>query len=139
MAGPLGMVRLHDTRDWAQRQGECHDLHAHRARFLKDAWWQMPCRLDLARPPRFVPEARLRDRFLIWVEATWTTQQIPWAILFFAVRIAVAGIAGTFAAVFAFVTHAFSRVACHMTSFGCPAGAGAPRSGSGRWCWEVCS
>lgn len=31
MAGPLGMVRLHDIRDWAQRQLTCHDLHAHRA------------------------------------------------------------------------------------------------------------
>ena len=25
MAGPLGLVRLHDTRDWAQRQAACHD------------------------------------------------------------------------------------------------------------------
>ena len=38
MAGPLGMVRLHDTRDWAQRQAACHDLHAHRAGLLRDAW-----------------------------------------------------------------------------------------------------
>ena len=28
MAGPLGMVRLHDMRDWAQRQAQCHDFHA---------------------------------------------------------------------------------------------------------------
>ena len=41
MAGPLGMVRLHDTRDWAQRQTACHDLHAHRATMPHDAWWQM--------------------------------------------------------------------------------------------------
>lgn len=38
MAGPLGMVRLHDMRDWAQRQAACHDLYAHRAPVLKDAW-----------------------------------------------------------------------------------------------------
>ncbi len=37
MAGPLGMIRMHDTRDWAQRQAECHNLHAHRARLLRDA------------------------------------------------------------------------------------------------------
>ncbi|MFC7662331.1 hypothetical protein ACFQWF_04895 [Methylorubrum suomiense] len=30
MAGPVGMVRLHDMRDWAQRQPACHDLHANR-------------------------------------------------------------------------------------------------------------
>lgn len=82
MAGPLGMVRLHDTRDWAQRQAACHPLHAHRAPFLTDAWWQMHCRLDLARPPRFIPEARLDAPFLRGLEATWMAQQIPWALLF---------------------------------------------------------
>ena len=82
MAGPLGMVRLHDMRDWAQRQGACHDLHAHRASPLRDAWWQMHCRLVLARPPRFVPEPALDDRFLRWLEATWMLQQAPWAVLF---------------------------------------------------------
>jgi stearoyl-CoA desaturase (delta-9 desaturase) len=84
MAGPLGMVRLHDMRDWAQRQTACHDLHAHRATILHDAWWQMHCRLVLDRPPTFVPEATLaRDRFLHWLEVTWMLQQLPWAIVFF--------------------------------------------------------
>jgi len=86
MAGPLGMVRLHDMRDWAQRQTACHDLHAHRAPMWKDAWWQMHCRLDLAHPPSFVPEPALRDsRFLRFVEATWMLQQLPLAVLFFSV------------------------------------------------------
>lgn len=82
MAGPLGMVRLHDTRDWAQRQSECHDLHAHRAPMWRDAWWQMHCRLVLAHPPRFAPERRLDDPFLRWLEASWMFQQLPWALLF---------------------------------------------------------
>jgi stearoyl-CoA desaturase (delta-9 desaturase) len=86
MAGPLGMVRLHDMRDWAQRQATCHDLHAHRTGLLHDAWWQMHCRLVLASPPAFVPEGRLRDdRFLDWLESTWMLQQLPWALLFFAI------------------------------------------------------
>ena len=83
MAGPLGMVRLHDMRDWAQRQVACHDLHAHRASLLRDAWWQMHCRLELAHPPRFVPEARLRtDPLLALLERSWMAQQLPWALLF---------------------------------------------------------
>lgn len=83
MAGPLGMVRLHDMRDWAQRQDACHPLHAHRAPLWLDAWWQMHCRLDLARPPRFMPEPALRDdRFLHWLERSWMLQQLPWAVLF---------------------------------------------------------
>lgn len=84
MAGPLGMVRLHDTRDWAQRQTACHAFHAHRASLARDAWWQMHCRLDLTHPPRFRPEARLtQNAFLRWLERGWMLQQVPWALLFF--------------------------------------------------------
>ena len=25
LAGPIGMIKTHDMRDWAQRQHECHD------------------------------------------------------------------------------------------------------------------
>ena len=84
MAGPIGMVRLHDMRDWAQRQRACHGLHAHRASLWRDAWWQMHCRLVLAHPPRFAPEPRLvHDRFLHALEATWMLQQLPVAALLF--------------------------------------------------------
>ncbi len=84
MAGPLGMVRLHDTRHWAQRQAACHDYHAHRTSMVRDAWWQMHCRLALAAPPRFVPEPELAgDPVLRWIEQTWMLQQLPWAVLLF--------------------------------------------------------
>jgi len=85
MAGPTGMVRLHDMRDWAQRQAACHDLHANRLPLLRDALMQMHMRLVLAHPPRFVPEPRLaRDRFYRWLDATWMLQQLPCAVLFYA-------------------------------------------------------
>jgi stearoyl-CoA desaturase (delta-9 desaturase) len=85
MAGPIGMVRLHDFRDWAQRQPACHDYSCHRAGFWRDAWWQMHCRLVLAHPPAFRPEPRLaNDRFYALVERAWMLQQLPWAALFFA-------------------------------------------------------
>lgn len=85
MAGPIGMVRLHDTRDWAQRQATCHGLHAHRASLLRDAWWQMHARLVLTHPPRFVMEEQLAsDRFYRGLQATWMLQQLPWAVLFYA-------------------------------------------------------
>ena len=52
MAGPFGMIHAHDIRDWAQRQRDCHPLHAHRRSFLVDAWWQMHCAVKLQlRPP----------------------------------------------------------------------------------------
>ena len=85
MAGPTGMVRLHDMRDWAQRQAACHDLHANRLPLLRDALMQMHMRLVLAHPPRFVPEPRLAtDRFYRWLDATWMLQQAPCAVLFYA-------------------------------------------------------
>lgn len=85
MAGPTGMVRLHDMRDWAQRQPACHDFHANRMPLLRDAMMQMHMRLVLAHPPAFVVEPRLaRDRFYRFLDATWMAQQIPWAVLLFA-------------------------------------------------------
>jgi fatty-acid desaturase len=86
MAGPIGMVRQHDMRDWAQRQPACHDYFCHRRRFWHDAWWQLHCELVLQRPPRFCPEGALaHDPFYRVVERTWMWQQLPWAVLFFAV------------------------------------------------------
>ncbi len=85
MAGPLGMVRIHDHRDWAQRQAQCHDYFCHRRSFWHDAWWQLHCELELAQPPAFGLEPRLaNDRFYAFVERTWVLQQLPWALLFYA-------------------------------------------------------
>lgn len=84
MAGPLGMIYAHDIRDWAQRQPQCHDLHAHRRAFFHDAWWQMHCAVALDHAPRFAVEPRIaNDRFYRFLERYWMAQQIPWAILFY--------------------------------------------------------
>jgi len=84
MSGPIWIVRTHDLRDWAQRQPHCHDYLAHRRAMLIDAWWQLHCRLDLARPPRF-DTARLEADLLIgWLERTWMLQQLPVAGMLYA-------------------------------------------------------
>ena len=86
MAGPTGMVVLHDMRDWAQRQPECHDMHADRMPMLRDALMQMHMRLHLDHPPRFVPGAPLAGNpFHRWLDRTWMLQQLPWAALLLAV------------------------------------------------------
>lgn len=86
MAGPFGMIFAHDMRDWAQRQTHCHDMHAHRRSFFKDAWWQMHCALLLDNPPRFTIEPRIaNDPFYRFLEKTWMLQQLPWAILFYVI------------------------------------------------------
>jgi fatty-acid desaturase len=85
MAGPIGMIRLHDLRDWAQRQPACHDYFAHRAGFWRDGWHQLHCRLDLDNPPEFRLEPRLaNDPLYASLERTWVAQQLPWAVVFFA-------------------------------------------------------
>jgi fatty-acid desaturase len=82
MAGPIGMIRIHDMRDWAQRQKSCHDFYGHRRGFWLDAWWQLHCGIKLRHPPRFWLEAEVGDDPVYrWLERTWMLQQIPIAAL----------------------------------------------------------
>jgi fatty-acid desaturase len=86
MAGPVGMTRQHDLRDWAQRQSTCHDFLCHRRSFWHDAWWQLHCELYLTRGPAFVLEPRFaNDRVYAWMERWWMWQQLPVAIVLFAI------------------------------------------------------
>jgi sn-1 stearoyl-lipid 9-desaturase len=84
MSGPFWMVRTHDLRDWAQRQSDCHDYLAHRRAMAVDAWWQLHCRLELARPPAFDLGTVGRDPFYRFLDATWMAQQVPVAALLLA-------------------------------------------------------
>lgn len=84
LAGPFGMVRTHDMRDWAQRQPDCHDYFAHRQPFFTDGWWQLHCDVVLEQPPQFCPEDRIaNDRVYQFMEKTWMWQQLPWAVLLY--------------------------------------------------------
>jgi len=84
MAGPYGMIRQHDIRDWAQRKAGCHPYLAHRAGFWRDAWWQLHCELRLSQPPRLILEQRVaHDGWYRFLERSWMLQQLPWAVLFF--------------------------------------------------------
>lgn len=86
MAGPFGMIKAHDLRDWAQRQKECHAHSSHESRFLKDAFWQMHCDLELQHPPRLELEKDVRDSaFYRFLEETWMLQNLALAGIFFAV------------------------------------------------------
>jgi fatty-acid desaturase len=85
LSGPLGLLRQHELRDYAQRLPDCHPYLRHGAGFWRDAWWQLHCRLDLSHPPRIAIEPRIaHDRFYRFLERTWMLQQLPWAVLFYA-------------------------------------------------------
>lgn len=86
MAGPIGMIRVHDMRDWAQRQPACHNFFGHRAGLARDYWHQVHCELILNDPPAFRIEARVAEsRFYTFLERSWMLQQLPWAAVFFAI------------------------------------------------------
>ena len=84
MAGPFGLLRVHDVRDWAQREPHCHDFFAHRRSLWLDAFWQLACRFEFERPPAFAMDPELaRDRWYRWMERTWMLQQLPIAAALF--------------------------------------------------------
>ena len=80
--GPLGLKRQHDLRDREQRLAACHPYLRHGAGFVRDAWWQLHCRLVL----RSVDSVgrndgpTARDPFVAWLERTWRLQQLPPAL-----------------------------------------------------------
>jgi stearoyl-CoA desaturase (delta-9 desaturase) len=84
LSGPLGLLRTHDLRDYAQRRPRCHDFLAHRRAPLVDAWWQLHCHLRLTHPPDLrIEPAIANDRFYCLLQRTWMAQQLPWALLLF--------------------------------------------------------
>ena len=85
LAGPFGMLITHDTRDWAQRQKSCHDYFSHGQIWYRDFWWQVFCSIKLENPPNLQIEPEIAEDVVYqWMERTWMLQQLPWAILFFA-------------------------------------------------------
>ncbi len=86
IGGPLWTIRTHDTRDWSQRQPLCHDYLAHRQGLLKDAWYNLHCKILLKNPPKFDPGSEIRnDKFYAFLERTWMLQQLPIAIALYAI------------------------------------------------------
>lgn len=84
MCGPLGMVKAHDMRDWAQREPNCHDYLCNRGGMLRDYVWQMHGRLELDKPPVFDLGRAGADPFYRFLERTWMLQQLPIALLLYA-------------------------------------------------------
>lgn len=86
LAGPFGMMRTHDLRDWAQRQENCHDYFGHQQPFLTDGFWQIHCEIELDKPPQIAIESDYyHNPIYQWMEKYWMWQQLPWALLFFSV------------------------------------------------------
>jgi len=84
LAGPFSIIRMHELRDWAQRQPHCHDYFASRRNILQDWFWVLNCELQLDNPPVIQYEPRIaNDKVYQFLEKTRLAQQIPWAILLY--------------------------------------------------------
>ncbi len=84
LAGPLGLLRQHELRDYAQRLPDCHPYLRHGSSFWRDAWWQLHCELRLTAPPHIAIEARTgNNRFYRFLERSWMFQQLPPALLLY--------------------------------------------------------
>lgn len=85
MGGPIWTIRLHDTRDWAQRQPDCHWFLRHEKPLLIDGFYYLNFRLKLSQAPGFDPGPGISDdRFYVFMQRTWMLQQVPVAALLFA-------------------------------------------------------
>ena len=85
MAGPIGILKIHDIRDWAQRQPKCHPFFAHSKGLIIDSFWQLHCTFKFDNPPVFKPEAEFaNDPWYRFMEATWPLHQLALAVVLYA-------------------------------------------------------
>ncbi len=81
MHGPFWVIRSHDVRDWAQRQPDCHAFLKHGGGLWLDGIWNLHCRLELTRGPKFDPGPGIADDgFYRFLQRTWMLQQLPVAV-----------------------------------------------------------
>ncbi len=86
LAGPFGMLRTHDLRDWAQRQNNCHDYFGHQQPIFTDGFWQIHCDIRLDKTPQInIEPDYFDDPVYQWMEKYWMWQQLPWTVGFYLV------------------------------------------------------
>ncbi|MBV1909637.1 MAG: acyl-CoA desaturase [Kangiellaceae bacterium] len=84
MSSPKGIIAIHDTRDWAQRQEECHDFFSHKKYYLLDLWWQLTSRFSFESPPKLEIEAKYnQEKFYINLEKYWRLHQFLLSLVFY--------------------------------------------------------
>lgn len=82
IAGPLGLLRMHDARDGHQNRATAPAYYAYAHGLWQDAAWYLFC--EHTAPVPDPDPARAADPFYRALEATWRLQQLPWAILLYA-------------------------------------------------------
>ena len=84
MGGPVWTIGLHDSRDWAQRETDCHWFLRHGKPMWIEGFYYLNFKLKLKHPPGFDPGPGIGDdRFYMFLQRTWMAHQIPVALLLF--------------------------------------------------------
>ncbi len=84
MSDPYGIIKIHDMRDWAQRQQNCHEFFSHQQNYLKDLSWQLGCRFKFTSPPQITIEPKYAsNKFYQWLELTWRWHQLLLALFLY--------------------------------------------------------
>jgi stearoyl-CoA desaturase (delta-9 desaturase) len=78
MGGPIWTIGLHDSRDWAQREENCHWFLRHGKPMWIEGFTYLNCKLRLKHPPGFDPGPEIaEDPFYRFLQRTWMLQQLP--------------------------------------------------------------
>ena len=84
MGGPLWTIGLHDIRDWAQRQANCHWFLRHGKSALADGYYYLNFRMIFDKPPRFNAGSGVSDDpFYSFLQRSWMLHQPPLALLLY--------------------------------------------------------
>lgn len=80
MGGPTTIIKIHDTRDWAQRLETCHEFFSHNRHYLQDIVWQLFYKFEFVRPPICHIEVELTGDLLIqFFDKYWWAIQLTLA------------------------------------------------------------
>ena len=78
MGGPVWTIGLHDSRDWAQREADCHWFLRHGKPLWIEGFYYLNFKLKLKHPPGFDPGPGIGDDpFYNFLQRTWMAHQIP--------------------------------------------------------------
>jgi stearoyl-CoA desaturase (delta-9 desaturase) len=78
LGGPVGMMRMHNTRDRHQNRPEAPDFYTFAHSAAQDAAWFLFHEHTGAPAP--IDEARAADPWYRFLEATWQLQALPWIV-----------------------------------------------------------
>ncbi|ATW02402.1 acyl-CoA desaturase [Sphingorhabdus sp. YGSMI21] len=84
MGGPIWTIGLHDSRDWAQREENCHWFLRHGKPLWIEGFYYLNFKLKLDQPPGFDPGPEIAgDPFYRFLQRTWMLHQIPVALVLY--------------------------------------------------------